>query len=290
MKSNILPCLVATLVGVLSVSATPPPSLVPNAEQQRMIDRSYGMFIHFGINTFSGKEWTDGTLDPKIYNPTKLDTDQWAKTAKDAGMTYVILTVKHIDGFCLWDSEHTEYDVASSPVKTDIIKSMAESCKKYGIELGIYYALWDRKWGDGVMRSQKSNLTEKQSRDYAEYMKSHLTEILSNYGDVCELWLDGGWVLPREQWHMDEIYAHVKKLQPKCPIGVNWNIGRFGDPDFHKVAPNKYLLGQRPRRLVSPRGDRRQRQDPLGFRSSNPNPAPPVAGAPDGEFRSHSRI
>lgn len=80
------------------------PSDQPNQDQAAMISRGYGMFIHFGINTFSGKEWTDGTLKPKIYNPTQLDTDQWAKTAKDAGMSYVILITKHHEGFCLWDS------------------------------------------------------------------------------------------------------------------------------------------------------------------------------------------
>jgi alpha-L-fucosidase len=219
------------------------PSTRPNADQAVMIQRGYGMFIHFGINTFSGKEWTDGTLKPEIYNPTQLDTDQWAKTAKDAGMRYVILITKHHDGFCLWDSPETSYDVGSSPVKTDVVKSMAASCKKYGIKLGLYYSLWDRNWGNGIMR-QKTKLTKAQSDAYVSYMKKQLTELLTNYGDVCELWFDGGWMLPRENWQIENVYAHVKKLQPHCLVGVNWSIGKVGNPDFHAVRPKMYKKGQ----------------------------------------------
>ena len=237
------------LAGGISQAATKKagyiqPAKAPNSQQAEMIQRQYGMFIHFGINTYSGSEWTDGTLAPKIYNPTELDTDQWAKTAKDAGMTYVILITKHHEGFCLWDSPHTKYDVGSSPVKTDVVKSMAASCKKYGIKLGLYYSLWDRNWENGVMRGGNSNLTEKQSDAYVRYMKKQLTELLTNYGDVCELWFDGGWVLPREDWQIDDVYAHVKKLQPDCLVGVNWTIGKVGDPDFHAIRPHAYKHGQ----------------------------------------------
>ncbi len=220
------------------------PSLTPNSSQQKMISRSYGMFIHFGINTFSGKEWTDGTLAPSLYNPTELDTDQWAKCAKDAGMSYVILITKHHEGFCLWDSPHTEYDVASSPVKTNVVKAMAASCKKHGIKLGLYYSLWDRNWGDGVMRGNRADLSPQQSSDYIDYMKKQLTELLTDNGDICELWFDGGWVLPREDWQIESVYAHVKSLQPNCLVGVNWGIGEFGNPDFHAVHPNAYRIGQ----------------------------------------------
>ncbi len=220
------------------------PAEKPNADQQQMIDRQYGMFIHFGINTYSGKEWTDGTLDPSIYNPTQLDTDQWAKTAMQAGMSYVILITKHHDGFCLWDSPHTDYDVGASPVKTDLVKSMAASCEKYGIQLGLYYSLWDRNWGGGLMRSNKPKLTEKQSTAYVDYMKNQLTELLTNYGDICELWFDGAWVLPRESWKIEDVYTHVKKLQPNCLVGVNWSIGKVGNPDFHAVRPPMYQKGQ----------------------------------------------
>lgn len=226
------------------VSAGIQPSDCANKDQANMINRQYGMFIHFGINTYSGKEWTDGTLDPSIYQPGKLDTDQWAKAAKDAGMRYVILITKHHEGFCLWDSQFTNYDVGSSPVKTDVVKAMALSCQKYGMKLGLYYSLWDRNWQGGVMRGNRADLNRTQSRQYVDYMKNQLTELLTNYGDVCELWFDGGWVLPREDWKIQEVYQHVKALQPECLVGVNWTIGQFGKPDYHSIKPKDYRQGQ----------------------------------------------
>ena len=248
MRSILLHVVATSVLATTLAGAAPKghiaPSMVPDANQRGMIDRQFGMFIHFGINTYSGQEWTDGTLKPDIYNPAKLDTDQWAKTAKDAGMTYVILITKHHDGFCLWDSAHTTYDVASSPVKTDVVKAMAASCKKHGIKLGLYYSLWDRNWNNGVMRGMKGDLTPEQSNAYVEYMEKQLTELLTNYGEVCELWLDGGWILPREDWQSERVYAHVKKLQPRCLMGVNWSIGQFGAPDFHPVKPDMYRVGQ----------------------------------------------
>lgn len=248
MRASHISFLVALLLAAPLAGAAPKghiiPSLLPDANQSAMINRQYGMFIHFGINTFSGQEWTDGTLKPETYNPTKLDTDQWVKAARDAGMTYVILITKHHDGFCLWDSSHTSYDVASSPVKTDVVKAMAASCKKFGIKLGLYYSLWDRNWNNGVMRGMKGDLTPEQGDAYVEYMEKQLTELLSNYGEVCELWLDGGWILPREDWQIDRVYTHVKKLQPGCLMGVNWNISQFDNPDFHPVKPDMYRVGQ----------------------------------------------
>src|SRR5574344_2189642 len=115
----------------------PQPSVQPSRAQQEQIARKYGMFIHFGVNTFTDEEWSDGNIPPSKYNPTELDCDQWARVAKEAGFKYVLLTTKHHDGFCLWDSKYTDYDVASSPVKTDVVKSLSEACKKYGIKFAI---------------------------------------------------------------------------------------------------------------------------------------------------------
>lgn len=94
-----------------------------------MLKRGYGMFIHFGVNTFSGDEWSDGTVPVSAYNPTRLDCDQWVRVAKDAGFRYVLLITKHHDGFCLWDSKYTDYDVASSPIKTDVVGEVSKACK-----------------------------------------------------------------------------------------------------------------------------------------------------------------
>ena len=123
----------------------PQPGNSPSKAQQKQIDRKYGMFIHFGINTFHDEEWTDGSKPASSYNPETINADQWIKAAKEAGMKYVILITKHHDGFCLWDSKYTDYDVASSPNPTNVVEAVAKACKKYDIGLGLYYSLWDRK-------------------------------------------------------------------------------------------------------------------------------------------------
>lgn len=204
----------------------------PNAVQQRMIDRKYGMFIHFGINTFHDQEWTDGTLPPASYAPKTVDTDQWVRAAKDAKMRYVILTAKHHEGFCVWDSAHTDYDVASSSNRTDVVAALAASCRTHGLELGLYYSLWDRH-----------ETTYRDDEAYVQYMLGQLTELLSNYGPICELWLDGGWDKKRGQWNIPALYALVKKLQPQCAVGVNWTIGLPGNPEAHAVKPNDQREG-----------------------------------------------
>ena len=137
------------------------PATKPNLAQQDMIKRGYGMFIHFGINTFNNIEWSDGTLPVESYNPTNLDPDQWVRTAKEAGFRYVLLVTKHHDGFCLWDSKYTTYDVASSPVKTDVVKAVSEACKKYGIGFAIYYSLWDRKEPTYKDKNPRKNIRQR---------------------------------------------------------------------------------------------------------------------------------
>ena len=114
----------------------PLPSDKPSADQLAQINRKYGMFIHFGINTFYDEEWTDGSKTPSSYHPYAIDADQWISTAKQAGMKYVILVTKHVDGFCLWDSKYTLYDVGSSGNQTNVVEAVAKACKKYGIRHG----------------------------------------------------------------------------------------------------------------------------------------------------------
>ncbi len=191
------------------------PGTKPNAAQRALIKRGYGMFIHFGINTFGEIEWSDGNIPVEKYNPTQLDPDQWVKVARDAGFRYVLLTVKHHDGFCLWDSKYTTYDVASSPVKTDVVKAVAEACKKYGLQFAIYYSLWDR---------HEPTYKDKNPQVYVNYMLQQLTELFTNYGPICELWLDGGWDKKPDEWGIDKIYALAKKYNPLCAVSVNHTI------------------------------------------------------------------
>jgi alpha-L-fucosidase len=205
----------------------PLPSTRPNAYQKTQIERKYGMFIHFGINTFYDEEWTDGTKPPSSYKPTQVDADQWISTAKEAGMKYVILVSKHVDGFCLWDSEYTNYDVASSGNTTNVIEAVAKACKKYGIGLGIYYSLWDRH--------ENAHLADTSlDKNYNIYIVNQIRELIgitNRYTPIVELWLDAGWEKKRERWPIAKIYETVKSLVPQCQVGVNWSIGKPDNPD-----------------------------------------------------------
>lgn len=258
-----------------NVSQSPAGEIMPgpNDMQKAWMDLGFGMFIHFGINTYYDMEWSDGTLDPVKFNPGKLDTGQWCRTAAEAGMKYIVLVTKHHDGFCLWPSKHTRYSVAASPWKGDVVASVANSAAKYGLKLGLYYSLWDR--------NQK--LHDLNEPAYVDWMKLQLTELLTGYGDVTELWFDGfwkkqnhGWTKKNQQiegeagfteknhqrdldfihawrmegayrWQMDHLYQFIKSLQPGCLVMNNATTAYPGVP-LHPVdirsgekytAPNK---------------------------------------------------
>ena len=202
------------------------PSHKENSCQKRMRDRGYGMFIHFGMNTYNGLEWSEGKDPASLYNPTELDCEQWVKTARDAGFRYVLLVTKHHDGFCLWDSAVTDYDVASSGNTTDVVKGVSDACRKYGLEFGIYYSLWDR---------HEPSYKAEDFSGYQKFMDDQLTELLTNYGDICEIWFDGGWDRVPSDWNIPHIYELVKKLQPNCAMGVN-NSAMRGDIDLNEVV------------------------------------------------------
>jgi alpha-L-fucosidase len=243
MKTKLL---LVMLIISLSAKSQNTDKLLTNSQIDQ-IDRGYGMFIHFGVNTFNEMEWSDGSLPATSYNPTDLDCDQWIKVAKEAGFRYVILVTKHHDGFSLWDSRYTDYDVGSSPVKTDVVKEVAKACKKYGIKLGLYYSLWDR---------HESSYQD--TKEYLKYMKNQLTELLTNYGEICELWFDGGWDKKDDDWNIPEIYEYVKEMQPNCLLTVNHSIGK---PENHSAIrqPKDYTHGD-PIRYF-----------PIDFRIKDPN-------------------
>ena len=219
----------------------PQPSTKPNKYQLAQIERKYGMFIHFGINTFYDEEWTDGSKPAASYKPDTVDADQWISTAKEAGMRYVILVTKHVDGFCLWDSKYTEYDVGNSGNKTNVVEAVARACKKYGIGMGIYYSLWDRH--------QNADVTDTSlDKAYNEYVVNQIKElmgIIDKYTKPVELWLDAGWEKKTERWPIVQIYETVKTMAPQCQVGVNWSIGRPDnpDPDSAFVLPTMQRTG-----------------------------------------------
>ncbi len=219
-----------SLVSAIAVAQpgidAPIPSTKPGKYQKQQIKRKYGMFIHFGINTFHNEEWTDGSKPVSTYTPTAIDARQWVETAKKAGMKYIILVSKHHEGFCLWDSKYTDYDVASSGNTTNVIEAVARECKAQGMGLGLYYSLWDRK--------QNAD-TKDASLDaaYNKYMIDQLNELMditSKYTKIVEFWFDGSWEKPSYRWPIAGIYKTIKRREPQCQIGINWSIGKPDEP------------------------------------------------------------
>lgn len=200
-------------------------SIVPNKAQYNIEKMGYYAFLHFGTNTFTGKEWGDGKASPSIFNPTNLDTDQWCAVIKSAGMKGLILTAKHHDGFCLWHTKTTQYSVENSPFKKDIVAMLAESCKKFDIKLGLYLSPWDR--------NSELYATPKYNEFYLEQLK----ELLTNYGEIFTMWFDGacGSYMdgkPSQEYDFESYYALIRKYQPNCAISncgpdVRW-VGNEG--------------------------------------------------------------
>ncbi|MGE5458710.1 MAG: alpha-L-fucosidase, partial [Methanococcaceae archaeon] len=159
-----------------------PNKILPSAKQVEYQQMEFIGFIHFNMNTFSDKEWGFGNEEPTLFNPNKLDVGQWVRVAKEAGMKELILTAKHHDGFCLWPSVYTEHSIKNSPYKNgkgDIVKEFTDACRKYNIKPGIYLSPWDRnhgKYGEA---------------EYIDYYKNQLRELLTNYGNIYEVWFDG---------------------------------------------------------------------------------------------------
>lgn len=190
--------------------------LVPTPQQLEWQRMELTAFLHFGVNTFTGREWGDGTEDPAIFNPTSLDCEQWVRTLKEAGFKMAIITAKHHDGFCLWPTKTTRHSVASSSWKDgkgDVVRELRDACQKYGIKFGVYLSPWDRNascYGD--------------SPAYNQFFIEQLTELLTNYGEVHEVWFDGangeGPNGKKQIYDWDAILKTIRRLQPKAVTAI----------------------------------------------------------------------
>jgi alpha-L-fucosidase len=217
---------------------------VPTPGQLQWHRDELAIFLHFGVNTFTNREWGDGKESPSIFNPTALDAGQWARTAKRTGFKAVVLTAKHHDGFCLWPTKTTTHSVASSPFRGgrgDVVREFVDSCRAEGLRVGLYLSPWDRNhpsYGD--------------SPRYNDVYIAQLTELLTQYGEISEVWFDGangeGPNGKRQVYDWPRFWGHVLKLQPNAVIfsdagpGVRWcgnEKGTAGDPNWATVDPTR---------------------------------------------------
>ena len=200
----------------------------------------YGMFIHFGMSTFLGAEKPDGTAPPSAYAPDRLNTDQWMGVARDVGMKYAVLTAKHVAGHCLWPSDQTNYTVANSGDKTDVVGSFVKSCEKRGIKPGLYYCSWDNHtkfgsnmWGSGLPGKPFTTSL------YHDYVTAQITELLTRYGPIAEIWIDIPGLLGRG--YRTFLYHHIAELQPETAVMMNSGIGDQKDYNIEYAWPSDLI-------------------------------------------------
>ncbi|MBI3569067.1 MAG: alpha-L-fucosidase [Gemmatimonadetes bacterium] len=238
----------AALAAARRVGATPrgfrPRSSLarPSAPQLAWQRRERALFLHFGVNTFTGREWGDGTEDARLFAPQNLDARQWVRAAKSAGFASLVLTAKHHDGFCLWPSAFTTHSVKSSPWKGgagDVVREFTDACRAEGVGAGLYLSPWDRhepSYGD--------------SARYNDYYERQLTELLTHYGPLTEVWFDGangeGPNGKRQVYDWPRVHATVRRLQPKALMfsdagpDIRWmgnEAGVAGDPNWCAMDP-----------------------------------------------------
>ena len=206
---------------------------IPSPSQLQWQRDELAMFLHFGVNTFTDREWGDGTEDPAIFNPTRLDARQWARAARAAGFRAMILTAKHHDGFCLWPTRTTRHSVAASPFRGgtgDVVREFVDACRAESLRAGLYLSPWDRNaavYGD--------------SPKYNDFYVDQLTELLTNYGPIAEVWFDGangeGPNGKRQTYDWPRIWGTVRRLQPNAVI--------FSDagPDIRWIGNERGVAG-----------------------------------------------
>ena len=228
----------------------------PNANQLRWQDMEMYAFIHYSLNTYTDQEWGFGNEDPKLFNPSDLDCRQWARVCKQAGMKGIIFTAKHHCGFCMWPSAYTEYSVKNSPWKDgkgDVVRELAEACREEGLAFAVYLSPWDR------------NHPEYGRPAYVTYFRNQLRELLTNYGDIFEVWFDGanggdGWygganetrrIDGKTYYGWAETFRMIRELQPGAVI---WNDG--GDRgDLRWVGTEAGNIGETNWSLMPSKGD-----------------------------------
>lgn len=237
-------------------------SVVPSRRQLAHQEMEFYAFFHYTINTYTGREWGDGTESPSLFAPSRLNPGQWARAVKAAGMKGAILTCKHHDGFCLWPSKYTSHTVAASPYKNgrgDVVAEVAAACREEGIKFGIYLSPWDRNqscYGQG--------------KAYDDYFVNQLTELLTGYGDIFCVWLDGacGEGKNGKVQHYDwaRYYETIRRLQPEACISVTGPDVRWCGNEAAQTREEEWSVV--PARLFDPQKiqENSQQEDNAAFR------------------------
>jgi len=221
-------------------------------------DAKFGMFIHWGVYSILGDgEWVmnNQRIDkqsyqklPAFFNPIGYNPAEWVALAKAAGMKYITLTSKHHDGFAMWDSKLTDWDIVDrTPYGKDIIRMLADECRKQGIKLFFYHSQLDWYQEDYFPRGNTGSTAGRPEKGdwykYLDYMDGQLTELLTNYGDIGGIWFDGHWDKKDADWRLDRTYGLIHKLQPACLVGSNHHLATFPGEDFQMFE--KDLPGQK---------------------------------------------
>lgn len=189
--------------------------------QQRLVDMRFGMFVHYNMPTYANQDWPDPDASPELFCPKNVDCRQWARAAKSAGMTYGCLTTKHHSGFCIWDTATTPYSVMNSPYGRDVVKEYADAFRAEGLEVALYYSILDTHH-----RLRPGHITP----DHIAMIKAQLRELLTGYGPICLLVIDG-WDAPWSRISYDEvpfedIYRFIKSIQPECLV-LDLNAAKY---------------------------------------------------------------
>jgi len=202
----------------------------------------YGMFLTFGMSTFDGDEVSKGDKTSSFFRPDKLDVDQWISVARDAGMRYAVLVAKHTAGHCLWPSRHTAYHVGTSGNKTDVVEAFVTACRKRGLLPGLYYCAWDNRHRFGSLTPTFANPKTGApftTQAYEEFQSAQIEELLTQYGEIGEVWIDIPAVLTRD--FRNRHYTRIAELQPRAVIVMNQGLGNGSVLNVDKVWPTDVI-------------------------------------------------
>ena len=235
--------------------------------RQQFENAKFGLFIHWGVFSILGDaEWVmqnenikvkDYTRLMHFFNPTEFNAHDWVAMAKSAGMKYITLITRHHDGFSMWDTKYSDFNIMNTPYHKDVVKMIVDECHKQNMKIFLYYSLLDWRRDDysywtGRTGQGTGRMVHGDWNDYIKFMENQLTELLTNYGKIDGIWFDGYWDqtapegaqdrTPRIDWHLPEIYALIHKLQPACLIGNNHHLSPLLGEDFQMFE--KDLPGQ----------------------------------------------